>query len=75
MFNIKLKKKQSDQLWDLIHQKNASIYLCGDAKGMASDVHNVLKKLAQENLQLSEQQAESYLQVLGSSNRYSIDVW
>eukprot|EP00096_Caligus_rogercresseyi_P016434 TRINITY_DN908_c0_g2_i1.p1 TRINITY_DN908_c0_g2~~TRINITY_DN908_c0_g2_i1.p1 ORF type:complete len:712 (-),score=230.38 TRINITY_DN908_c0_g2_i1:619-2754(-) len=71
-----LMKENASDLWRLIGSEGAHVYVCGDAKNMAKDVHNViLKDVLMDQGKLSESEAEAYLKQMESKKRYSADVW
>eukprot|EP01103_Thecamoeba_quadrilineata_P017448 TRINITY_DN6199_c0_g1_i1.p1 TRINITY_DN6199_c0_g1~~TRINITY_DN6199_c0_g1_i1.p1 ORF type:complete len:674 (-),score=127.37 TRINITY_DN6199_c0_g1_i1:38-2017(-) len=51
------------------------IYVCGDAKNMAKDVHSALVKLLMDHLKVTHEDCENYLKNLSNSGRYQQDVW
>ena len=59
----------------LYFQENGSLYVCGDAKHMAKDVHKALLNIIQNCGGFCENQAEKYLKDLESQDRYQKDVW
>lgn len=67
-------KKQSKELFDWLEQ-GAYVYICGDEKHMAHDVHNTLLSIIQVEGAMSKEKAESYLANLQQQKRYQRDVY
>jgi len=51
------------------------VYVCGDAKRMAKDVHAALLDMLQTTSGLSSSGAEDRMKDLTNSSRYQRDVW
>uniref|UniRef100_A0A1B0DP66 NADPH--cytochrome P450 reductase n=2 Tax=Phlebotomus papatasi TaxID=29031 RepID=A0A1B0DP66_PHLPP len=70
-----LLQEDSDKVWDVIGEKKGHVYICGDAKNMASDVRNILLNVIQTKGGLTESEAQQYLKKMEAQKRYSADVW
>jgi sulfite reductase (NADPH) flavoprotein alpha-component len=69
-------REQAAELWAWL-QNGAYFYVCGDARGMAKDVHQTLIQIAQEQGGLSPAAAAEYVDVtlLKNQRRYLRDVY
>ncbi|KZZ82745.1 MULTISPECIES: assimilatory sulfite reductase (NADPH) flavoprotein subunit [Bacillaceae] len=56
-------------------QEGAAVYVCGDERNMAHDVHNALLEIIQKEGGLSQEKAEEYLAQMQQDKRYQRDVY
>ena len=61
-------------MWALL-ERGGCVYVCGDAKHMARDVHRALIELIQRRAGCGGTQAEARLKQLADTGRYQRDVW
>jgi sulfite reductase alpha subunit-like flavoprotein len=68
--------RNAEELRDLIVQRNAHVYVCGDASRMAKDVFKAFSQLVQVDGQgSSSESGTSYLVNMKAAGRWSEDVW
>ncbi|KJE97834.1 NADPH-cytochrome P450 reductase, variant [Capsaspora owczarzaki ATCC 30864] len=62
------------RVWDLV-AKGAHIYVCGDARNMARNVHQILLEAVMEGKSCDATEAANFIKKLQAEGRYSQDVW
>jgi len=65
---------QKDRVWSLI-EKGAIVYVCGDGGKMEPDVKAALVAIYRERKGVDAEAALRWIDDLGTSNRYVLDVW
>ncbi|CAO3687546.1 unnamed protein product [Rhizopus stolonifer] len=68
-------KQNSKELFDLITKKDAAIYICGDAKGMAKGVQDALAEMLVNHQGVDVVEANKILFSWISSRKYLRDLW
>jgi len=70
-------KENGAELWKWLKEDGAYFYVCGDAKRMAKDVHQMLITIAQEHGGLTPEAAKEYIEVqfAKTEKRYLKDVY
>ena len=66
--------EQSKELFEWLEQ-GAVVYICGDEKHMAHDVHNTFIEIIAKEGGLSREKAEEYLTEMQQQKRYQRDVY
>lgn len=67
-------QEHSKELFEWL-QEGAVVYICGDEKHMAHDVHQTLIEIIEKEGGLSRENAESYLADMQQNKRYQRDVY
>ena len=68
-------RADSSALWRLLDVDKAHLYVCGDARHMASDVHRAFLDIVRQEGGLSDQLADQYLTNLETAGRYQKEAW
>ncbi len=67
--------EMGEEMWKLLHEDMAHLYVCGDGSEMAKDVHAALKSVIEEHGNRSAEEADQFLDNLAANRRYQRDVW
>ncbi|MDC1107258.1 hypothetical protein OAT16_11160 [Prolixibacteraceae bacterium] len=67
--------EQQKLLWEWIHKREANLYICGDKHHMAKEVLQTLSLIAQEQGELSSEEADHYIELLQQEKRLQLDVF
>ncbi|XP_033096481.1 methionine synthase reductase-like [Anneissia japonica] len=70
--NIRL---HSAEVCNLLLEKNAVLYVCGDARNMSKDVNAMFSNIISQHLSISEKEADSMMMKLRQEGRYLEDIW
>ncbi|MFD9625539.1 assimilatory sulfite reductase (NADPH) flavoprotein subunit [Peribacillus muralis] len=66
--------EQSGELFQWL-QDGAALYICGDEKNMAHDVHHTLIEIIEKEGRMSHADAQAYLDEMQKNKRYQRDVY
>jgi len=67
--------EHAEAIFGILNEKKGHLYICGDARAMAKDVHQALAQILVTYGSKTEEQAEQFLAELKQSGRYLTDVW
>ena len=65
----------SGDLYKMLYEDGAYLYVCGDARNMARDVHANLLLIIEREGNMGSQEAVDFVKNLQNRNRYQLDVW
>lgn len=68
-------KQNAAEVWRILGENNGHIYVCGDARSMARDVHHIIIDICEQEGKMSKADAIVYVKKMESQKRYSADVW
>lgn len=66
--------KQRAAVWKLV-EAGAKIFVCGDGSRMEPDVKRALTRIYAEERDVDAESADAWMDEMGRSNRYVLDVW
>jgi NADPH-ferrihemoprotein reductase len=71
-----LMEREAGGLWSqYLSRPDCHVYVCGDAKSMAKDVHRALVAVAAKEGKMGTAQAEAFVKAMADGGRYQKDVW
>lgn len=68
-------QREGARVWELLRRPGCRFYVCGDAKGMAKDVHRALVDVVSRHGGMSGTAAEAWVKEFSDNGRYLRDVW
>ncbi|MDP1422024.1 assimilatory sulfite reductase (NADPH) flavoprotein subunit [Peribacillus simplex] len=67
-------REHSRELYEWLRE-GAAVYICGDEKNMAHDVHNTLIEIIEKEGNMSHADAQAYIEEMQQNKRYQRDVY
>ncbi|CAB3251854.1 unnamed protein product [Arctia plantaginis] len=74
MYVQELAEKEGLEIHDLLVNRGAHFYVCGDCK-MAEDVHQKLKGIIKKHGNMADEQVQNFMYMLKEENRYHEDIF
>lgn len=68
-------REHSKELFEWIHKRNATIYVCGNKWTMGKDVKTCLEQIVSNEGKLTQSEAVAYLQKMKLDKRYQLDLY
>lgn len=68
-------KKQRVLVWDLLKNQGAYFYISGNANQMPDNVRDAVKEIVQEEAEVSEEEANEYINMLERTKRFQVEAW
>ncbi len=68
-------EKNQDSVWELMDQRKANVYICGDANRMEKDVMATLLRIVKGKKGGDEKAAQAYIDKMLSSKQIQKDTW
>ncbi|KAK7092257.1 methionine synthase reductase-like [Littorina saxatilis] len=68
-------RSHASELFTLIHERKAVVFVCGDAKNMAKDVNAAFEEVVMKEHGVSADEAKTYVMKMRIHKQYLEDVW
>ncbi|XP_025834407.1 NADPH-dependent diflavin oxidoreductase 1 isoform X2 [Agrilus planipennis] len=68
-------KEHAEQVWDLIKERNACVFIAGSSKNMPQQVREAFVSVCQKYGKMSEIEATKYIVDMEKENRYQQETW
>lgn len=68
-------REYKEEVYDLMKNKNAKFYICGDALSMAKDVKSIMIEIIKSKENKTEEEAKLEIDEWIKEKRYLLDIW